>query len=295
MNQSPTPSPLGGLFADPSLAVFGGRYYLYPTTDGLEGWASRSFSVLSSDDLVEWTNHGEILKLGVDVAWAEEKAWAPAIAERDGSYYFYYSANGNIGVAVADSPTGPFRDIGRPLVAAGDYGGTAIDPSVFRDDDGIYYLYWGNGLAHGVPLAPDMVSFDPGSVVSWVPDGFREAAWVHRRGATYYLSWSENDTREADYRVRYATGSGPLGPWADQGVLLEKDVERGILATGHHAITGLPGSDEWVIAYHRFAIPGGNGYNREIIFDPLIHRPDGLLEKVRPSSKPLRRPLNGRA
>lgn len=285
-------SPLGHLLADPSLSVFRGRYYLYPTTDGVEDWASIGFSVYSSDDLVNWHEHGEILRLGADVTWASGHAWAPAAVERHGRHYLYFTAGrDNIGVAVAGNPTGPFTDLGRPLIAAGDFAARAIDPSVLVDGDQAY-LYWGNGAAHGVPLNADMTSFDPAQVRTFHPTGFREAAFVHRRGDLYYLSWSVDDTRHADYHLRYATGPGPLGPWTDQGVLLEKQPARDILATGHHSIVNIPGTDDWVIAYHRFAIPGGDGFHREVVFDRLVHRPDGLLEPVIPAPEPLRLLLN---
>ncbi|MFC4015086.1 family 43 glycosylhydrolase [Nonomuraea purpurea] len=285
------PSSLGHWLADPALIAVGERYYLYPTTDGHPGWGSTSFSAFSSPDLVEWRDEGEVLRLGEDVRWAAREAWAPAVIERDGAFYCYFTAEQNIGVARADAPTGPFKDLGRPLIAKGDYPGAAIDPSVFTDEDGVRYLYWGNGIAHGVPLGDDLMSFDPGKVVSWVPTGFREAVTVHRRHGRYYLSWSENDTREADYRVRYAVGTGPLGPWEDRGVLLEKRPERGILGTGHHTILRVPGADDWIIAYHRFAIPDGDGFHREIMFDWLVHRADGDLEPVTPARTPIRAPI----
>ena len=286
------PSGLGRWLADPSLVSADGRYWLYPTTDGHPDWGATSFSAYSSPDLVEWRDEGEVLRLGSDVSWAERYAWAPSILERDGAFYLYFTAEQSIGVARASAPAGPFEDLGRPLVAAGDFPGVAIDPSVFTDDDGVTYLYWGNGVAHGVPLRDDLMSFDPDQVVSWVPTGFREAATVHRRHDCYYLSWSENDTRETDYRVRYAVGPGPLGPWQDRGVLLEKSPGRGIVGTGHHTILRAPGGgDRWIIAYHRFAIPGGDGFHREIMFDWLVHRPDGDLEPVSPARTPIRAPI----
>jgi beta-xylosidase len=247
--------------------------------------------VLSSQDLVTWEDHGDVLRLGRDVVWADRRAWAPAAVVHGGKVYLYFTADENIGVAVADHPTGPFRDIGHPLIERGQFPGTTIDPSVFVDDDGTAYLYWGNGVLHGVRLADDLVSFDPTGVRSWEPPGFREAGWVHRRGDVYYLSWSENDTREEDYRVRYATGPSPFGPWTHRGVLLEKDLSRGIRGPGHHAIVRLPGQDDWLIAYHRFAVPDGDGIHRELVFDELRHRDDGLLEPVVHNAEPLRRTL----
>jgi beta-xylosidase len=290
--REPAGSPIDGHFADPALVVFDGRYYLYPTTDGHAEWDATTFRAFSSGDLLDWTDHGVVLELGREVAWARSHAWAPAAATRAGRYYLYFTADtGSIGVASSDSPLGPFRDLGRPLIADGRFEGRAIDPSVFVDGDGAAYLYWGNGMAHGVRLNEDMVSFDESRVTSWTPTEFREAAHVHHRAGVYYLSWSVDDTRDENYHVRYATGPGPLGPWTDRGVLVEKAVERGILATGHHSVLNIPGTDDWVIAYHRFAIPGGDGFHRELAFDRLHHRPDGSIDQVVPGSAPLRIPL----
>lgn len=276
-------SVLDGLFADPCLVVFDGRFYLFPTTDGHADWGGTTFTAHSSDDLVHWQDHGPILTLGVDVRWASAHAWAPAMVRRDGRYYFYFSADKNIGVAVADHPLGPFRDLGRPLVAAGEYPGQMIDPSVFFDVDGTGYLIWGSGQAYLAPLNADLVSFDRGQVMTWKPGQFREAGWIHRNADVYYLTWSENDTREEDYRVAYATGPSPRGPWTERGILLSKRPAEGILATGHHSIAQDGRTDEWYIAYHRFALRGGDGYHREVVVDRLTHRPDGTLEPVVPT------------
>ncbi|MGC0369564.1 family 43 glycosylhydrolase [Microbacterium sp. SLBN-111] len=208
-------------FADPSLSHFDGRFFLYPTTDGSPEWAASSFRVLSSTDLAQWDDDGVILRLGEDVAWADRFAWAPSAAERDGRFFFYFTADDNIGVASAPTPRGPFVDSGRPLVARGAYPGRAIDPSVFVDDDGTAYLVWGNTVAHVARLSDDMLAIDPETVSSWEHPTFREAAHLHRRGDRYFLTWSENDTRDPSYRVRWADGPGPHGPWQDRGVLLE--------------------------------------------------------------------------
>ncbi|MEP6478937.1 MAG: family 43 glycosylhydrolase [Rhodoglobus sp.] len=285
---SAAPSILHGFYADPNLIEFDGVFYLYPTSDGLADWAATTFSVFSSTDLVRWDDRGVIFSVAEDTTWAHGHAWAPAISRRGGRFYLYFTADqDNIGVAAADSPLGPFADSGRPLVAAGQFSGRAIDPAVFVDDDGSHYLLWGNTVAHLVKLNEDMVSFDPEAVSSWDLPGFREAAWMHRRGSTYFLSWSQNDTREEDYRVHYATSSSPRGPWADQGVLLSKHPDRGIYGTGHHSILRVPGTDDWLIAYHRFSIPGGDGHRREVTIDRLRHTADGRLEIVEPSTSPI--------
>lgn len=280
---------LPGLNADPDIQYFDGRYYLYPTTDGYEGWSGTRFKAYSSADLVNWTDHGVILDLGPDVSWADGNAWAPAAAERDGKYYFYFCAEQQIGVAVADSPAGPFKDaLGKPLVPKGQLRGQMIDPSVFTDDDGQSYLYWGNGEAYVVPLGDDMVSFDPAQVKTITQSGYREGSFVVKRDGTYYFMWSEDDTRSEDYRVAYATGPSPLGPWTKRGVILSKRPDQGIKATGHHSVVRVPGTDEWYIAYHRFAVSGpgkprGDGMHRETTLDRMTFAADGTIEPVTPT------------
>ncbi|MEU9733564.1 family 43 glycosylhydrolase [Streptomyces sp. NPDC048002] len=286
----PTRSPvLPGLTADPDVRHLDGAYWVYPTTDGFPGWGGTRFSAYSSADLVHWTGHGVVLDLGRDVTWADRHAWAPAIAERDGRYYLYFCAEQQIGVAVADSPAGPFTDaLGEPLVARDAYPGQMIDPAVFTDADGTSYFYWGNTHGYVVPLHADMVSFDPALVREITPENFREAFFVIERHGTYYLMWSEDDTRSEDYHVAYATGPSPLGPWTERGTILSKRPEYGILGTGHHAVVNAPGTDDWYIVYHRFALdgpgrPGGDGTHRETTVDRLRFAADGTIVPVVPT------------
>ncbi|MFI1336433.1 family 43 glycosylhydrolase [Streptomyces sp. NPDC020845] len=286
----PMRSPvLPGLNADPDIQYFDGRYWIYPTTDGFRSWSGTKFTAYSSKDLVHWENHGVILALGPDVSWADNNAWAPAVAERDGKYYFYFCAEQQIGVAVADSPGGPFKDaLGKPLVAKGQFAGQMIDPAVFTDDDGQAYLYWGNGQAYGVPLNADMTSFDASKVRKFTPDNFREGSFVVKRKGTYYLMWSEDDTRSEDYHVAYATGTTPLGPWTKRGTVLSKRAEYGIKGTGHHSVVNVPGTDDWYIAYHRFAVngpgkAGGDGTHRETTIDRMEFAADGTIKPVVPT------------
>ncbi len=278
-----------GLFADPHLTVFNDRYYLYPTTDGYASWSGTYYKAFSSTDLVNWTDHGTVLDNGPDVSWADNSAWAPAVAARNGQYYLYFSgglASGNtakqLGVAVSSSPTGPFRDaLGRPLVAGGQFsGGQAIDPMVFTDDDGRSYLYWGQGVARMVPLNSDMISFDAAQVRTITPSGYNEAPFVFKRNGVYYFMWSEGDTRSEDYRVAYATGASPRGPWTNRGVVLQKRLDLGIKGPGHHSVVRAPGTDTWHIAYHRFAVPAGNGTNREVAVDRMQFNGDGTIQPI---------------
>ncbi|WP_246002362.1 family 43 glycosylhydrolase [Allorhizocola rhizosphaerae] len=279
-----------GLYADPHITYLDGRYYIYPTTDGFVGWTGTYYKAFSSTDLVNWTDHGVILDLRPDVSWADSSAWAPAIAAKNGKYYFYFSGGASstsakqIGVAVADSPTGPFRDaLGRPLVRAGQFPGQTIDPMVFTDDNGQSYLYWGQGTANVVPLNSDMISFDSTKVRSFRPTGYNEGAFVVKRNGVYYFMWSEGDTRSEDYRVAYATGSSPMGPWTKRGVILQKRLDLGIKGTGHHSVVRVPGTDTWYMAYHRFAIPGGDGYHREVMINRMNFNSDGTIQPVVPT------------
>lgn len=275
---------LPGLNADPNIVRFGDTFYIYPTTDGFEGWSGTQFKAYSSTDLVHWTDHGVILDLGPDVSWADSRAWAPTIAEKDGKYYFYFCADANIGVAVSDSPTGPFKDaLGQPLLKAGQLPGQMIDPAAFTDDDGTTYLYWGNGHAYVAKLNPDMTSLDTSTVKEITPSGYNEGSFVVKRKGTYYFMWSENDTRDVNYQVAYATGPSPTGPWTKRGVILEKDLAQGIKGTGHHSVVQVPNSDDWYIAYHRFAIPDGDGTHRETTLDRMEFDADGLIKKVVPT------------
>ena len=158
-----------GQFADPDIAVFGDKYYLYMTTDGFTGWSGTIFHVFSSDNLVDWTDEGVILDVASDdVAWSTGSAWAPTIATRNGKFYFYFCAKDTtgtscIGVAVADAPEGPFTAQPGPLMTMDICRrnnikmGQTIDPSVFKDEDGTYYMLFGNCDGAVVKLNEDMV------------------------------------------------------------------------------------------------------------------------------------------
>lgn len=292
---------LGGQYADPDIDVFGDTYYLYTTSDGYAGWSGTKFRVFSSKNLVDWTDEGVILDVSSSrVKWAVGSAWAPSIEEKDGKYYFYFCAkdkagDSHIGVAVADSPTGPFKAMDEPLMTVAickQYGvsmGQAIDPSIFTDDDGTSYMLFGNGAAAVVKLNDDMVSCDLSTLKNYsnVTD-FREAITVTKRDGKYHFTWSCDDTGSANYHVNYGTSDSIYGPIQNRGTILEKDPSGDILGTGHHSILQIPGEDEYYIAYHRFYTPlgtftDGTGHHRQTCIDKLTFNERGIMEKVTPT------------
>ena len=294
-NKSPV---LPGLYADPDIAIFGRNYYIYPTTDGFAGWGGNVFYVWKSPDLVSWTRSSSpFLTLNGtngNVPWATGNAWAPTIIERDGKYYFYFSGQNpkynrkTIGVAVANSPEGPFTAQPTAMILNNENitTGQAIDAATFLDSTtGKYYLFWGNGSPVYAELADNMLSLKPNTIraITGLTD-FREGIFVNYRKGFFHLTYSIDDTGSENYRVGYATSTSVNGPWAYRGVILQKDKAKGILATGHSSIVNVPGTDDWYIAYHRFAIPGGDGTHRETTIDKLFFdEKTGFIKPVVPT------------
>jgi hypothetical protein len=293
---------LKGYYADPDIlyAEKTGKFYIYPTSDGFDNWSGTYFKAFSSKDLTNWKDEGVILDLGKDVSWAKKNAWAPCIIEKkiDGKYkYFYYfTAAQKIGVAVADDPTGPFVDSGKPLIDKYPEGvsrGQQIDPDVFTDPKtGKSYLYWGNGYMASAELNEDMVSLKPGTTKILTPAAsYNEGSYVTYRNGIYYFMWSENDTRSEDYQVHYGMTDSPQGHIniPENNLVIAKDKAVGIYGTGHHAVIQIPGKDEWYIVYHRFKYPEGitmgqaAGYNREVCIDKLEFNNDGTIKQVKPT------------
>lgn len=297
---------LDGYYADPNIACFNGKYYIYPTTDGGSGWDAPYFKCFSSDDLINWTDEGIILDLK-DVSWSNGKnGWAPTIAEKNGMYYFYYSAapvnNGakNLAVAVSSSPTGPFEDRG-VITEGGKLPGQMIDPAVFTDDDGQSYLYWGNGKMYGAKLSEDMLKID-GEIKELTPSNFREASFMIKRDGVYYMMWSDDDTGSPNYNVRYGKMDSPLGKITGNTVVLHRNNANSplIKGTGHHSVINIPGTDDWYICYHRFntSLYGSQetqsseaGNHRETCIDKLEFDESGNIKPVTPTLNGITEPV----
>ncbi len=313
---------LSGFHADPEVLYSNktGKYYIYSTTDGTPGWGGHDFSVFSSENLIDWKDEGKMLDVkGDQVSWATGNAWAPCIIEvpsnlkskksKSYKYYFYFSAHNpktnrkEIGVAVSDSPTGPFVDSGAPIITDADRpsgvrGGQAIDVDVFQDPKtGKYYLYWGNGFMAGAELSDDLLSVRKETITNLTPKGgtletwaFREGAYVFYRGGKYYFLWSVDDTGSPNYHVCYGTSTSPLGPIGideQHYRVISQKPEDGIYGTAHNSILQLPGKkDEWYIVYHRINkhfVNRDPGIHREVCIDRLTFDKQGRIIPVTPT------------
>ena len=302
---------LEGYFADPDILYSEktDSFYIYPTSDGFDGWSGWYFKTFSSKNLVDWKDEGIILDLKEDVNWANRNAWAPCIVEKKINgrykYFYYFTAAQKIGVAVADHPAGPFTDSGKPLInwkPVGVKGGQEIDPEVFTDPKtGKSYLYWGNGYMAGAELNDDMVSLNMATLKTFnIDKTFREGTSVIFRNGVYYFMWSEDDTRSPNYKVRYATSDSPLGTLSipENNIVIQRDPVTNIFATGHNSAIQIPGQDEWYLVYHRFTYPkgvdmprGSGGFHREVCIDKLEFDTNGNMLEVKPTFKGIK-PVN---
>ena len=277
--------------ADPTMVMFGDRYYIYPTFGGIP---ETGFGVWSSANLKDWTNEGMILKFS-ELGWAKKDAWAPDIVERNGRYYFYFSADSAIGVAVSDSPTGPFTDpLGKPLIPFEEDMST-IDPRVFIDDDGCTYLYWGAtfyGKMFMQELNEDMISFkgEKQVVFDYPTDEYYhcEGSYVFKRKGLYYYLWSEYiwcDSpglhEDHSYRVNYAVSDKPEGPFKkdiSRIPILSTDMELKYIGPGHNSVLHLPGTDEYYIVYHQHQ---GDAAFRHANIDRMRFGENGAIYTIR--------------
>ena len=307
--------------ADPSAHYFNGKIYIYPSHD-IESdipfddlgshFAMEDYHVLSMDSIdSEATDHGIALHVD-DVAWAEKQMWAPDAAHKDGTYYLYFPAKKadgifQIGVAVSDSPTGPFK--AQPEAIKGSY---SIDPAVFEDEDGSYYLYFGgiwggqlqkyrNNTYHEdnelptpnepallpivAKLTDDLLEFaeEPKEIQILDTEGnllleadndrrFFEASWMHKYNGKYYFSYSTGDT----HFICYAIGDTPYGPFTYGGRILEPVVGW----TSHHSICAI--KDKYYLFYHDSSLSRGVTHLRSVKMIEIEHQPDGHIKTISP-------------
>lgn len=270
--------------ADPSAHVWNdGRLYVYASHDiappkGCD--LMDQYHVFSTDDMVHWKDHGEILRAS-QVPWGRKEGgfmWAPDCVYRKGTYYFYFphpsgddwNKTWKIGVATSTSPAGGFTVQGYlpdldPM----------IDPCVFIDEDGLAYFYYGGGgVCKGGKLMDNMMEIDG---VMQPMEGlvdFHEAAWVHKRDGVYYLSYSDNNDKDGKHnQMRYATSDNPLGPWTYRGIYMDPTDSY----TNHGSIVQYKG--QWYAFYHNSAL-SHHDWLRSICADKLFYNDDGTIQKV---------------
>nr|WP_277424236.1 LamG-like jellyroll fold domain-containing protein [Cohnella candidum] len=273
-----------GWYADPSVRVFDGKYYIYPT-NSTSSYNSQ-YHAYSSDDMVHWKDEGVIFDFA-SISWCDTQAWAPDVIEKDGTYYLYFSAcDGKIGVATAASPTGPFSDaIGGPLLSDPRIWPcyADIDPAVFIDTDDQAYLYYGTEYLCVRKLNPDMKSFADPEPTQLVPyrTGYQEGSYMIKRNGTYYLSWSTGGWTDCTYNVHYGRSDSPYGPFEDEGVIITTDGIQTPLGCGpgHHSLFKA-GADDWYIGYHKHPVGYVQGEQRYMAIDKLNFNPDGTIKPV---------------
>jgi arabinoxylan arabinofuranohydrolase len=277
--------------ADPTSLVTKDRVYVYCSNDD-ESPVGGSYNIpnvicVSSSDMKNWTDHGSVFRAADSTQWAK-KTWAPGAIERDGKFFLYFGNGGaNIGVAVSDSPAGPFTDpLGKALITHNTPGVQPatnmwlFDPGAFIDDDGQAYLYFGgNGdnNARVVKLKRDMITLD-GDVMKLTVTNFFEAAWVHKHKGSYYFSYST--TPRAGMRFDYLTSDNPTNGFTYRGVVSDQPP---INNNNHHA-ANFEFKGRWYHVYHnrivakQAGIP--TGFRRNLAIEEFTYNADGTIKKV---------------
>ena len=298
--------------ADPTARVFNGRVYLYPSHDipapssvskiaghlASEWFCMADYHVFSSDNLTDWQDHGVIVSQE-QVPWGKPDAysmWAPDCVEKGGKYYFYFpnapkSGRGfAIGVATADSPTGPFRIAAEPI-----RGVMGIDPCVLVDTDGTAYLYWSGMGIRGARLKDNMMELDGeletvtfpqggtmqvgGQQMQGLPDGFKEGPFAFRRGDWYYLTFPWVRKEKGTETLAYAMSRSPLGPWDFKGVFMAEHADS--CWTNHHSFVEYQG--QWYLFYHHNDYSPLADKHRSACIERVTFRKDGTIQEVKPT------------
>lgn len=282
---------------DPAPMVHDGTLYVYTghDEDRADFFWMQEWRVYSTTDMVNWTDHGSPLAIE-SFEWADDRAWAAQCIERNGKFYWYVCLHSKlsnamaIGVAVGDSPTGPFKDaIGKPLCdGSWDY----IDPTVWIDDDGQAYLYWGNPNIYYAKLNDDMISIkgEVGRFEQTVEsfgapnpekrvrgqkytDIYTEGPWIHKRNGKYYLLYAAGGVPE---HIAYSMADSPLGPWKYMGAIMPLQ-DTGSF-TNHCGIIDYKGNSYFF--YHTGKLPGGGGFGRSVAVEQFSFNEDGTFPTI---------------
>ncbi len=320
----PTNGPGDPLFtADGAAMVWEDRVYLYTGHDeqaaGGSGYLMYDYYLFASSDLLTWENQGAVMRADT-FDWARTgdvgNANAAEVVHRDDEsgnpkFYFYAPVEGgqpeygiSIGVAVADRPEGPFTDPrGMPLILLGDTAGISsathtwrnLDPTVFVDDDGRVYMYWGNAVLYWVELESDMIHLKgetyttaggimenrstAGVQIHVIEDleNYTEAPFLSKRGDLYYLTYASGFPETTSY----ATSSSPEGPWQARGMIVDRVPNSD---TVHQSVFDFHGAS--FITYHNGALPTGGPYRRSTCLDRLYFNEDGTIQQVVQTTQP---------
>ena len=289
--------------SDPAPMVHDGTMYVYTghDEDGADFFWMQEWRVYSTHDMVNWQDHGSPLALE-SFSWADDRAWASQTVERDGKFYWYICAHSKlsggmaIGVAVSDSPTGPFRDaIGKPLFDNGSW--DHIDPTVMIDDDGQAWLMWGNPQVYYLKLNRDMISYE--GEVGKLPmteeafggpmmkerekgkkykDSYVEGPWLTKRQGTYQLLYAAGGVPE---HISYSTAPSPLGPWKYAGEIMPLCNTNSF--TNHCGVADYKGHSYFF--YHTGKLPQGGGFGRSVAVEEFKYNADGSFPTIMPTDE----------
>lgn len=280
--------------ADPAPIVYNDTLFLYTGHDTASVTAPNyrmpDWHVFSTTDMVHWKDYGAVLSPKT-FSWAGGDAYAAQCIYHDGKFYWYVStfhkADENskggaaIGVAVSDRPTGPFKDaIGKALIVNEmttdmKHSWDDIDPTIFVDDDGTPYLFWGNASCKWVKLKKNMTELD-GPIHTFRPKNYTEGPWVYKRNDLYYLVYAARFPET----IEYCTAKSVEGPWEYRGVIQDTVPNS---TTTHPGIIDYRGKTYFF--YHNGSLPTGSNYRRSICVDYMYYNPDGSIQKVVQTTK----------
>ena len=267
--------------ADPTPMVYNDTVFLYTThdEDDAEGFKMQDWLLYTSTDMVNWTDHGVVASLkSFDWVKRDNGAWAEQVVERNGKFYMYCPIHGNgIGVLVSDSPYGPFKDpLGKPLVWQKEHWDD-IDPTVFIDEDGQAYMYWGNPNCYYVKLNEDMISYS-GDIVKLkeTPEHYQEGPWFYKRNGHYYLAFASTCCPEG---IGYAMSDSPTGSWKTKGYIM-RPTER--TRGNHPGIMDYKGkSYVFGLNYDLLKLETNTHYERRSVSVAEMHyNEDGTIQEV---------------
>ena len=283
--------------ADPAALVYKDTVYLYAGQDEApndkhQGYVMNRWLCYSSTDMVTWTPQGSPLK-ATDFSWAKGAAWASQVIERDGKFYWYAPVDHAtirgmaIGVAVSDSPTGPFKDARGSALITNDMtpdtkiGWGDIDPTVYIEDNGQAWIFWGNTKCYFAKLKANMTELD-GPIQSVPADqvkAFTEAPWIHKHGNLYYLSYATGfPEKEA-----YCTATSLAGPWTYRGLLSEGAFNSNTI---HQAIIEFKGQSYFIYHNGGRQVPNiGTSFRRSVCIDYLYYNADGTIKRIQQTTE----------